>query len=171
MHVNHCELKKKNRDQDSELIHKKSLDILQAALSTKDLHYLLAKSTLGVFYKMIGHIDEAVKILAEVVNSLGMYIFIFFFFFETFILLFFILDINQMNEIVCYCRWIPSIYSNLGESFRVKKEEDQASHYQKIAENLKQAALNKSEYKRDVLNAEIYNSPPKNLNEFLKNII
>ena len=57
------------------MIHKKSLNILESTLakSTKDLHFLLAKSTLGVFYKMVGQIDEAIKVLVEVVNSLGIF--------------------------------------------------------------------------------------------------
>ena len=75
-----------------------------------------------------------------------------------------------MNDIVCYCRWIPSIYSNLSESFRMKKKDDQVLHYQKIADSLKQEALNKSNYKHDVLNVEMHKSPSKNISEFIKNL-
>ncbi len=60
-----------NRDDESERIHKKSLEILGKILTPNDLHYLLAKSTLGVFYKMTGQIEEATKILLEVVNELS----------------------------------------------------------------------------------------------------
>jgi hypothetical protein len=60
-----------NRDNESEQIHKKSLEILGKILTHNDLHYLLAKSTLGVFYKMTGQIEEATNILLEVVNELS----------------------------------------------------------------------------------------------------
>jgi hypothetical protein len=60
-----------DRDIESEKIHKKSLEILGNILTQNDLHYLLAKSTLGVFYKMTGQIEEATKVLLEVVNELS----------------------------------------------------------------------------------------------------
>ena len=78
---------------------------------------------------------------------------------------------NELNHIVNYCRWIPSIYSNLSESFRLKKKEEMMSYYQKIADNLKTTALNKSETKCDLLNVEMYKQPPKNLNEFIVSLI
>lgn len=61
-----------NRDTDSEKIHKKSVEILEALLPTNNFHCLLAKSTLGVFYKMIGSIDDAISCLLDVINYLSM---------------------------------------------------------------------------------------------------
>lgn len=67
------------KDSESEIIHKKSLEILENTLSKTNLHYLLAKSTLGVFYKMIGQINEAIVVLVEVAHVLSIFSFIFYF--------------------------------------------------------------------------------------------
>ena len=66
------------KDSESEIIHKKSLEILENTLSKTNLHYLLAKSTVGVFYKMIGQINEAIVVLVEVAHVLSIFIFLFF---------------------------------------------------------------------------------------------
>ena len=76
-----------------------------------------------------------------------------------------------MNEIVGYCRWVPSIYSNLSECFRNKKQDEMASYYQKIAENLKIMAASKHHSRHDILNIEMFRLPPKDLNEFIKSIV
>ncbi len=59
------------RDEDSEATHKKTLHILENILSNSDLFYLMAKSTLGIFYKMIGRTADAISVLLEVINSLS----------------------------------------------------------------------------------------------------
>lgn len=51
------------------------MDILEHIISTDNLHYLLAKSTLGVFYKMIGQLNEGIAVLLDVANSLSNLIF------------------------------------------------------------------------------------------------
>jgi len=47
------------------------LDIFKNCLDPNDLHYLIAKSSYGIFLKMIGKIDEALNILLEVVDKLS----------------------------------------------------------------------------------------------------
>ena len=47
-------------------------------LPPKNYHVLFGKSTLGVFYKIIGRIKEAHNLLQDVVDSLGLNIIIFY---------------------------------------------------------------------------------------------
>lgn len=70
-----------------------------------------------------------------------------------------------------YCRWIPSIFSNLSECYRIKKSDELSSYYLKIAENLKIAAVNKTGHKHDILNIEMYRLPPSDLTEYIEKFI
>ena len=44
---------------------------MEAIFSANSLHYLLAKSTLGNFYKLIGEVNDAVAVFLEVVNKIS----------------------------------------------------------------------------------------------------
>ena len=44
---------------------------MEAIFSSNSLHYLLAKSTLGVFYKLIGQTNEAITIFLDVIEKLS----------------------------------------------------------------------------------------------------
>lgn len=59
------------RDSDSENSNRLSLDLFKACLPPDDLHYLIAKSSYGIFLRMIGKIDDALNILLEVVNAMS----------------------------------------------------------------------------------------------------
>lgn len=61
------------RDAESEEIHKFSLDLMETLFSSNSLHFLLAKSTLGVFYKLIGQVNDAIVVFLEVVEKLSKY--------------------------------------------------------------------------------------------------
>jgi hypothetical protein len=59
---------------EAEKYHIKSLEILQVVLPPKNYHVLFGKSTLGVFYKVIGRIKDAYALFQDVVDSLGKWI-------------------------------------------------------------------------------------------------
>jgi len=79
--------------------------------------------------------------------------------------------LEELNNIVSYCKWIPSIYISLSECYRVKKNNELASYYQKQADNLMILAIQRNSQRADLLTVEINRKPPSNLNEFLKEFI
>ena len=70
-----------------------------------------------------------------------------------------------------YCKWVTSIYFNLSECYKQKNSEDLASYYKKQVDNLKLIASNHLNEREDILNVELHRNRPKNLNNFLNEII
>ncbi len=44
---------------------------MEKLFANESLHYLLAKSTIGVFYKLIGQTNEAIAIFLDVVDKMS----------------------------------------------------------------------------------------------------
>ncbi|RNA35651.1 Amyloid -binding 2, partial [Brachionus plicatilis] len=139
------------RDEDSERIHKKSLEILDQLIPKLNLHYLLSLSTLGVFYKMIGSLNESIAVLLEVTNNL---------------------NLDKIQHLIPYCRWIPAIYLNLSECYKLKSSEELAKYYQKQADNIRLSNNNKNQNARyDIMSVELNRLPPSDLSKYIKEIM
>lgn len=70
-----------------------------------------------------------------------------------------------------YCKWIPSVYSNLSDCYTLKKVDDMATHFRKQADNLKIIASNNLVNRFDVLGVEIEQTGPPDLTRFLTQFI
>ncbi|CAF0994687.1 unnamed protein product [Brachionus calyciflorus] len=144
------------RDMDSEKIHKKSLEILENLVPKSNFHYLLSLSTLGVFYKMIGNLNDSIAVLLEVTNEL---------------------NFDKIQNLIVYCKWIPSVFMNLSECYKLKMSEELSKYYQKQADNMRLSGSNFKSNNRnhqaryDLLSVELNRLPPSDLNKFLKEFI
>lgn len=81
-----------------------------------------------------------------------------------------IIDVEELNNIVSYCKWIPSIYLSLSECYRTRKVNDLADYYHKQAENLMKLANYRNNLRADLLTSEMNRRPPSNLNEYLRTL-
>ena len=80
-------------------------------------------------------------------------------------------ELEELNNIVGYCKWLPLIYLSLSECYRLKKVNELFNYYQQQADNLYILAKQKISLRPDLLSVEMFRRPPSNLNDYLNNFI
>lgn len=142
-------------------------------LSSDNLHYIFAKGILGLFYKLTGRINDAASVLLEVVNSFSK-LSCCSLSHSGFKLSLSTISLNSEQEdlesVISYCKWIPTIYSSLSECYRANGVTELADYYKQQADNLRLRASTKA-LKYDIINIEMHRSPPYNLNEYLVELL
>ena len=125
-------------------------------LSPKNYHVLFGKSTLGVFYKVIGRIKDAHPLFQDVVDSLGLqnyqhYIK------SKLIILYLESDYDKMIP------WIPTVFEYLVDCYRIMQLNDKANHYQNTLDNLRE---NTDKKNKNDFTIEMEKEPPSDLHHF-----
>lgn len=76
---------------------------------------------------------------------------------------------DKIKHLIPYCRWIPAVYLNLSECYKMKSSEELSKYYQKHADNIRKS--NTEINRDDFISVELNRLPPSDLNKYIRDII